>query len=51
MFKHVKKSIQFGRNTLTLETGAEVNAPAFIDVGETIRINTETGNYMERVKM
>jgi elongation factor P len=35
---------------VTLETGAEVNAPAFIDVGETIRINTETGDYMERVK-
>jgi elongation factor P len=35
---------------VTLETGAEVNAPAFIDVGETIRVNTETGEYMERVK-
>jgi elongation factor P len=32
-----------------LETGAEVKVPLFIDIGETIRINTETGEYMERV--
>lgn len=40
-------------NTLkpaTLETGAEINVPLFVDEGETIRVDTRTGAYMERVK-
>lgn len=32
-----------------LETGYEVAVPLFIKEGETIRINTETGEYVERV--
>ena len=32
-----------------LETGAEIKVPLFIDQGETIRIDTRTGEYMERV--
>lgn len=32
----------------TLETGAEVRVPLFIDEGEVIRIDTRTGEYMER---
>ena len=32
----------------TLETGAEVKVPLFIDEGEMIRIDTRTGEYMER---
>ncbi len=32
----------------TLETGAEVRVPLFIDQGEMIRIDTRTGEYMER---
>lgn len=32
----------------TLETGAEVRVPLFIDEGEIIRIDTRTGEYMER---
>ena len=38
-------------NTLkpaTLETGAEIRVPLFIDEGEMIRIDTRTGEYMER---
>ena len=31
-----------------LETGAEVKVPLFIDNGEMIRIDTRTGEYMER---
>ncbi|WP_050698285.1 MULTISPECIES: elongation factor P [Eubacteriales] len=31
-----------------LETGAEIKVPLFIDEGETIRIDTRTGEYMER---
>ena len=34
----------------TLETGAEIRVPLFIDEGEMIRIDTRTGEYMERVK-
>ncbi|WP_129020806.1 elongation factor P [Edaphocola flava] len=34
----------------TLETGATVNVPLFVDTDELIRINTSTGEYMERVK-
>ena len=40
-------------NTLkpaTLETGAVVKVPLFIDNGEKIRIDTRTGEYLERVK-
>ena len=32
-----------------LETGAEVSAPLFINEGDTIRVNTETGEYVERM--
>jgi elongation factor P len=31
-----------------LETGAKINVPVFIEEGETIRINTDTGEYVER---
>jgi elongation factor P len=34
----------------TLETGATVNVPLFVNEGESIRINTKTGEYVERVK-
>ncbi len=34
----------------TLETGAEVRVPLFINVGEKIRIDTRTGEYLERSK-
>ena len=40
-------------NTLkpaTLETGAVVKVPLFIDNGEKIRIDTRTGEYLERSK-
>lgn len=34
----------------TVETGAEVNVPLFINEGDKIRIETEKGTYKERVK-
>lgn len=34
----------------TLETGYELQVPPFIEEGETIRIDTRTGTYVERVK-
>jgi len=33
-----------------IETGASVNVPLFVNEGELIRINTKTGEYVERVK-
>ncbi|NRB62588.1 MAG: elongation factor P [Saprospiraceae bacterium] len=40
-------------NTLkpaTIETGAEVRVPLFINQGDSVKIDTATGSYMERVK-
>lgn len=35
--------------SVTLETGAVVQVPAFINEGDTIRVDTRTGAYMDRV--
>jgi elongation factor P len=40
-------------NTLkpaTLEGGAEVRVPLFVNIGDRIKVNTEDGTYMERAK-
>lgn len=40
-------------NTLkpaTLETGAEVRVPLFCNIGDKVKVDTATGNYMERAK-
>jgi elongation factor P len=34
----------------TVETGAEVQVPAFIDQGEKIKVDARTGDYIERAK-
>jgi elongation factor P len=39
-----------GNKIATIETGAKVNVPLFVDNGEIIRVNTETGEYVERVR-
>jgi len=39
-----------GGKTAVLETGANVTVPFFVNVGDVIRINTETGEYVERVE-
>ncbi len=33
-----------------LETGAEILAPAFVNIGDFLRIDTRTGEYIERAK-
>lgn len=40
---------QGGSKMITLETGSELQAPLFINEGDVVRINTETGEYVERV--
>ena len=34
----------------TLETGATINVPLFINEGDILRVDTRTGGYVERVK-
>lgn len=33
-----------------VETGAEILCPAFVEIGDLIRVDTRTGQYIERVK-
>ncbi len=40
---------QGGNKVVTLETGATLNVPMFIEAGNIVRVNTETGEYVERV--
>lgn len=40
---------QGGSKVVTLETGATIDVPMFINEGNVIRINTETSEYVERV--
>ena len=39
-----------GGKLVTLETGAQVTTPLFIEAGEMVIVNTDTGEYVERVK-
>ena len=38
-----------GIKVITLENGTTINAPMFISSDDTVRVNTETGEYVERV--
>lgn len=40
---------QGGVKQVVIETGATVNVPLFIEEGDVVRINTESGEYVERV--
>ena len=35
---------------VTLETGAVVQVPAFVNEGDSVRVDTRTGDYIERIK-
>jgi len=37
-----------GSKPATLETGAVVQVPLFINVGDRLRVDTRTGTYIER---
>lgn len=41
---------QGGTKVVTLETGAKISAPLFINTGDIIRVNTDTGEYVERAE-
>jgi elongation factor P len=40
---------QGGTKSATLETGAVVSVPLFIEVGDVLKVDTRTGRYIERV--
>ena len=42
-------TVKGGNKLVTLETGATVNVPMFVEQGDVIRLNTETGEYTDRV--
>ena len=37
-----------GGKPATLETGIRVTVPTFVNIGEKVKVNTETGEYVER---
>lgn len=41
---------QGGTKTVMIETGMSIVVPLFVSEGDVIRINTQTGEYVERVK-
>ncbi|RLA14155.1 MAG: elongation factor P [Gammaproteobacteria bacterium] len=41
---------QGGTKPATLETGAVVKVPLFLEIGEKVRVDTRSGEYMSRVK-
>ena len=43
-------TVSGGSKPATLETGTVVQVPLFVEEGETIKIDTRTGQYLERVQ-
>jgi len=41
---------QGGTKVVVLETGAKVTTPLFVNQGDVVRVNTSTGEYVERVE-
>jgi len=41
---------QGGAKTAIIETGAKINVPLFINEGDIVKVNTTTGEYVERVE-
>ncbi|MDP3785123.1 MAG: hypothetical protein Q8R12_03560 [bacterium] len=39
-----------GTKLITLENGLQIQVPLFIEAGDIVRVNTESGDYTERVK-
>lgn len=43
-------TVSGAKKQATLETGAVINVPLFVEQGEKLKIDTRTGDYVERVK-
>lgn len=42
-------TVQGGNKPATMETGARINVPMFVNIGDVIRIDTRDGSYITRV--
>ena len=42
------RSVQRDGEPATLETGAIVNVPLFVNIGDKIKVDTRSGSYMSR---
>ena len=43
-------TVSGGSKLVELSTGAKITVPLFINAGDIVRINTDTGTYSERVE-
>jgi elongation factor P len=41
--------VQGGSKPATIETGATIQVPMYLNVGETIKVDTRTGKFVSRV--
>ncbi len=39
-----------GTKQVSLETGAQINTPLFVEGGDIIEVNTQTGEYVRRIE-
>ena len=46
---HKGDTVSTGSKPAVTETGLRVNVPLFLNVGDRIRVDTRTGEYIERV--
>jgi elongation factor P len=46
---HKGDTVSAGTKPAVTETGLKVNVPLFLNVGDVIRVDTRTGEYIERV--
>jgi elongation factor P len=37
-----------GTKPATLETGAQINVPLFVNIGDVVRVDTRSGDYVSR---
>ncbi len=43
-------TVSGGTKPATLESGVTIQVPLFIDIGDKIKVDTRTGEYLERLK-
>jgi elongation factor P len=42
-------TVQGGTKPATIETGATIQVPMYLNVGETVKVDTRTGKFVSRV--
>lgn len=46
---HKGDTVQGGTKSVTLETGAKIQGPLFLNPGDKVKVDTRTGTYIQRV--